>query len=292
MKILKLYLVLFLLTGMFWSCQKDEISSESIFKDSTKEKTEFDKWLLSNYTYPYNIEVKYKMEDIESDYTVQLVPAETDKCIAMAKLIKYLWLETFIECKDVDFMRSNVPRVIHLIGSGAYSSTGAVTLGTAEDGMKITLYAVNQVNPANPSIMDLRDRMRTCFHEFSHILHQKKNYTTDFWKITNNDYVYNDWSQSINTLQIAYQKGFVSQYARKEPDEDFVETLARYVVYGQDNWDSILNAAGPDGASKITQKLDIVRDYLNVSWGIDIDQLRWIFESRLGNINNLDLTHL
>lgn len=292
MKIFKTYLVLFLLTGIFWSCQEDKLNSESIFKDSTAPQSEFDKWLLSNYTYPYNIIFKYKMEDIESDYTVQLVPAQPDKCIAWAKLVKYLWLETYVEAKDVNFVRSNVPRVIHLIGSYAYSSTGIYTLGTAEGGMKITIFGVNSIDPDNPPVAELRNLMRTIFHEFSHILHQKKDYSTDFWKITNNDYLTGDWNQSMYTLQMAYDLGFVSQYSRKEPNEDFVEIIARYVVYGKENWESILKAASADGAAKINQKFDIVKDYLNTSWGVDIDELQRIFQTRIGNIDKLDLTHL
>ena len=292
MKSIKIYLVLFLLAGMFWSCQEDKISDESIFKDNTQIQTEFDKWLLENYTYPYNIVFKYKMEDIESPLTYHLVPADPDKCIAWAKLIKYLWLETYVEAKDVDFVRMYVPRVIHLIGSGAYNSTGTVVLGTAHDGMMITIYAVNEFDPANPSTNELRDQMRTMFHEFSHILHQKKGYSPDFWRITNNDYILGDWSNAANTLQIANQLGFVSRYARMDVNEDFVEIIARYIVYGPAEWEAVLKAAGTAGADKLIQKFDIVRDYLTVSWGIDIDELHRIFETRLSNIDKLDLTHL
>ena len=292
MKIFKIYLVVFLLAGMFWSCQEDEISSDSIFKDNTKVLTEFDQWLLENYTYPYNIVFKYKMEDIESSLSYHMVPAEADKCIAWAKLIKFLWLETFTECRDVDFLRANVPRVIHLIGSGAYNSNNTVILGTAHDGMMITLYLINGLDPNNPSVEDLKDRMRTIFHEFSHILCQKKNYSTDFWRITNNDYVLNEWGDAANTLQMANELGFVSRYARSEPDEDFVEIIARYVVYGQEAWDAVLTAAGTEGAAKINQKFEIVADYLNTSWEIDINELRRVFETRIGNIDKLDLTHL
>jgi len=290
MKQIKIFLILSLLIGIFWSCKEDKISDESIFKDNTKILTEFDKWLLVNYTYPYNINFKYKMEDIESSLSYHMVPAETDKSIAMAKLIKFVWLETYEECASLEFLRMNVPRVIHLIGSGAYNSNNTYLLGTAHDGMMITLYLVNSLNITNPSVSELRDRMRTIFHEFSHILHQKKNYSTDFWKITPNDYIIDDWGN--NPLATAYQLGFISQYARKDYNEDFVEIIARYVVYGKDNWESILKAAGPNGSEKLLQKFEIVRDYLSITWGIDIDELQRIFETRITNIDKLDLTHL
>jgi substrate import-associated zinc metallohydrolase lipoprotein len=182
--------------------------------------------------------------------------------------------------------------VIHLIGSGAYNSNNTVILGTASDGMMITLYRINDLDVKNPSAADLRDYMRTIFHEFSHILCQKKNYSVDFLKITNNDYVYQDWAEAANTLQTANQLGFVSRYARSEPDEDFVEIIARYTVYGKEAWDAVLRAAGTDGAAKLTQKFEIVADYLKISWGIEIDELRRIFETRIGNIDKLDLINL
>jgi substrate import-associated zinc metallohydrolase lipoprotein len=203
-----------------------------------------------------------------------------------------LWLETYVECKDINFLRQYTPRVIHLIGSGAYNSTNTVTLGTAHSAMMITIYSVNNLSPNNPSVESLREYMRTIFHEFSHILHQKKGYSPDFWRITNNDYVMDDWANAANTLQMANQLGFVSRYARKEPNEDFVEIIARYVVYGPAEWEAVLRAAGTAGADKLSQKMDIVRDYLTVSWGIDLDELHRIFENRIGNIDKLDLTHL
>jgi substrate import-associated zinc metallohydrolase lipoprotein len=281
-----------LLAGACWSCKEDALSDESIFQDSKKELSAFDQWILTNYTYPYNIVFKYKMEDIESDHTYQLVPAAPEKSIAFAKIIKYLWLDAYAEHKGVDFPRMHAPRVIHLIGSGAYNSNNTYLLGTAEEGMKITLFRINDFDPEHPSIPEIRDRMRTLYHEFSHILHQKKIYSEEFQKITNDDYVLNDWSSTANTLQIALEKGFISRYARMEPNEDFVEIIARYIVYGQENWDAQLKAAGEDGAAKITQKFEIVRSYLEISWGVDINELRRVFETRLANIDKLDLTHL
>lgn len=292
MKEVKLYLMIFLMAGTCWSCKEDAISDESIFKDSTTELSEFDEWILVNYTYPYNIVFKYKMEDIESDHSYQLVPADPDKSIAFAKLIKYLWLDAYAEHQGVDFPRMYAPRVIHLIGSGAYNSNNTYLLGTAEEGMKITLFRINDFDLLNPSVSEIKDRMRTLYHEFSHVLHQRKNYSEEFQKISNDDYVLNDWSESTNTELLAYQKGFISRYARKEPNEDFVEIIARYTVYGQANWDAVLNLAGEEGAAKLTQKLEIVQNYLTVSWGIDLNELRRIFETRLANIDKLDLTHL
>jgi substrate import-associated zinc metallohydrolase lipoprotein len=289
------YLFMFILAVISWSCTKDEIDRDnSIFKDpDPATQTAFDKWLLSNYTYPYNITFKYKMQDIESDKTYDLVPATVEKSIALAKLIKHLWIEVYDDVAGPDFTKTYIPRVIHLIGSGAYNTNNTVLLGTAEGGMKITLYRINDLDPETVTIDFLSDRyLKTMFHEFAHILHQTKNYSEEFAKITNSNYVSNDWSSNSNTLAIAYQLGFVSRYARKEANEDFVEILSIFVVRGQKNWDDILTQAGKDGAAKINQKFEIVQNYLKTSWNIDIYELRRTFESRGATMHLLDLTHL
>lgn len=293
MRSFKIYLLLFLLIGVFISCQKEELNSESIFKDTDSEQlTAFDYWLLSNYTYPYNISFKYKMQDIETSKSYELAPASPEKSLAMAKLIKYIWLETYDEVKGIHFLRQYAPKVFHLVGSNAYNSSGTIILGSAEDGMKITLYNVNGLDIDNPSLDVLKRYMKTIIHEFSHILHQNKEYTPDFASISKNDYVGSDWSASTETEAIAYSKGFISRYARSEPNEDFVELIAIFVVYGQENWDSILERAGTEGANIIDQKFEIVKEYLNVSWQIDIYELRRVFETRLNSIDQLDLKNL
>lgn len=135
---------------------------------------------------------------METSYSYQLSPASPGKSLALAKIIKHIWLETFDEVKGVDFLRQYAPKVIHLVGSNAYNSSGTITLGSAEDGMKITLYSVNELNIDNPSAAILQRYMKTIIHEFSHILHQNKNYSTDFQAISENNYVGDDWSVHRN----------------------------------------------------------------------------------------------
>ncbi len=283
----------FLLAILFYACKEDELSDESIFKNNISEQTDFDLWLLSNYVYPYNIMFKYKMEDIESNKNFNLVPATTDKCVAMAKLLKYLWMESYDEIQGINFTRAYTPKIIVLVGSGAYdSNNNTITLGTADAGMRITLYDINSLNPDNPDIIRLQDYMKTIYHEFSHILHQKKDYPIEFGEISHDDYIQDSWSASSETLEIANQKGFVSRYARHSTDEDFVELIAHFVILGQENWDNILAAAGTDGASKINRKFEIVKQYLIDSWGLDIYELRRVFENRLASVDSLDLKNL
>ena len=50
------------------SCSSDDLSSTSVFQDSTQEQNDFDRWIHDNYVMAYNIDLKYRMEDIETDY--------------------------------------------------------------------------------------------------------------------------------------------------------------------------------------------------------------------------------
>jgi substrate import-associated zinc metallohydrolase lipoprotein len=255
--------------------------------------TEFDKWLLTNYTYPYNIVLKYKMQDIESNVTYELVPATLEKAIAFSKLIKHLWIEVYDDVAGPDFTKTYIPRIIHLVGSGAYNTNNTVLLGTAEGGLKITLFRINDLNPETVTAGIMVDRyLKTMFHEFAHILHQTQNYSEEFAKISNADYVSDDWASNSNTLAIAYELGFVSRYARKEASEDFVEMLSIFVVGGQENWSNILRAAGEKGAVVINQKFEIIQNYLRTAWNIDIYELRRTFESRVASMHLLDLKNL
>ena len=91
-KYIILYSFLFFISiSTFTSCGEDDLD-ESTFGKIKVERNEFDSWLLDNYIKPYNIDLKYRFEDIESDMSYNLVPAELEKSKEMAKLIKHLWL--------------------------------------------------------------------------------------------------------------------------------------------------------------------------------------------------------
>mgnify|MGYP004619811169 FL=1 len=115
-----IYLALLIMTMGLVACSEDDkISSTTIFPTTPSERDAFDIWLQKNYTATYNIDVKYKMEDIESDMTYQLVPADSSKSAKIAILIKYLWFDAYNEAVGQNFVKANVPRIIHFIGSSA-----------------------------------------------------------------------------------------------------------------------------------------------------------------------------
>jgi substrate import-associated zinc metallohydrolase lipoprotein len=193
-------------------------------------------------------------------------------------------------------VKHNVPRVIHLIGSPAYNSNGTMVLGTAEGGLKVTLYMVNNLTDAMLSSYASMTQyyFHTMHHEFTHILNQKKPYDTSYNKITESGYVSGNWYQIADSE--AHGKGFVTPYAMSEGLEDFAEMLSTYITYTPEQWQAILDDAqengGDEAVSALNQKLKIVKNYMKDSWNVDIDVLRAAILRRGSELSSLDLEHL
>lgn len=272
------------------ACDRDEMSDGTIFDTSVPYRNEVDQWLYNNFTLPYNIDVKYKWEDLESAMTYDLSPASADNAYKLAKIIHFVWLEAYVEVAGKDFIRTYVPKQILMVGSPAYNADSqTTTLGTAEGGLKVNLYDVNSISRFMDQPQVLNDRyFHTMHHEFSHILHQTKNYDTTFKTITESDYVGSQWETYTAKPEEANRKGFVTAYAMDQPDEDFAEVISTYVTNDQAYWDSLLVVAGPTGAPLIRQKFDIVEKYMLTYWNIDLTELRRTVLRRSAQVGQLE----
>ena len=272
------------------SCQEKPLDPDSQILDSKVEQNEFDKWLVTNYVDTYNIMFKYRMEKNESDFNYWLVPATYENSIKMAKLMKFLCLEPYdVITGSREFIKSYYPKMIHLVGSGAYRNNGTFVLGTAEGGLKITMYFVNEMR-LDPAYLN-EYYFKTMHHEFAHILNQTKPYSTDFNTISGSEYVTDTWSDAWASDAEAQKNGFISQYASSEAGEDFVELLSIYVTNTEAYWNNIIKNAGA-GADIINAKFEIVYNYMLNSWNIDLNELRDEILTRQGQIETLDLETL
>lgn len=278
------------------SCSEDSLDDQSVFSTEAPQRNEFDIWLLNNYVYPYNIDFKYRMEDKESDHDYNLTPADYDKSVAMAKLVKFLWIDAYTEVMgDRTFICTLGPKMIHLVGSPAYKNNGDMILGTAEGGLKITLYNVNNINVLN--VADLNYYyFKTIHHEFAHILHQTRPYPTAFKEISGSEYVKDSWSSAWGSGSAAdaaaLKAGFITPYASSAVDEDFVELIATYVTSTEATWAARLKTAGTTGAPIINSKFEIVYNYMLDTWNIDLDVLRDTVLDHQERIGELDLNEL
>jgi substrate import-associated zinc metallohydrolase lipoprotein len=247
----------------------------------------FDDYLSKLYTEPYNIRFMYKMEDTESDMDYQLVPAIYENSVKMANLVKYLCLDAYEDVAPDGFLEKYFPKMIMLVGSPAYRNNGTMVLGTAEGGLKITLYNINNLDVTNANAL-YDYYFRTIFHEFSHILHQTSDFTPDFDKISATDYVGGSWNDAWEP-GASLEAGFISDYSSKEPDEDFVELIAHYITYSEEDWAETMEAAGASGSAAIGEKIAIIKSYLAQVWEIDMDDLRASIQTRASELGEQDL---
>lgn len=286
MKKLFYYLITLIISINIISCSEDSLGKSIFGNDIDTEKNEFDTWLEDSIRSQYNIMMNYRWEDVESDMKYNLIPAEYDKSFKLAQYVKYLWLGSYDELTgNRDFLSLYVPKVIQFVGSPAVNKDDqTIVLGTAEGGMKITLYNVNDIDLANPSIEKLNQYyFNTMHHEFAHILHQTKNYPMNYNEISAGKYSSSGW-QNRSEKQ-AWELGFITPYSSKEPQEDFVEMISNYVTNPK-KW-AEMKAYNKTDTISINKKFTIVDEWLKTSWDIDIDELRDIVTRRSANINNI-----
>ena len=300
--------LLFAATVAFTGCNEDDLSPTSVINinnpqdnEDSEESKSFDAWLDKNYTQEYNIRFQYRYNDKETDLTYNVIPASFAESKALARLIQHIWLEVYAEAVGKEFIKTYSPRVIQLIGSSGSTATASIVMGTAEKGLKIMLYGVNNLDIDNPRInvdnpyeekeakpIDLNYWFfHTMHHEFCHILTQTKNYSPDFQTISSGRYHSTDW---INVKDPdAAKEGFVTGYASGEYNEDFAEVYANYVTLSPAGWQKIITQAGPEGAAIINEKLAMVKEYFQNSWGVNLDDLRAIILRRSAEAPSLEL---
>ncbi len=308
MKKILIYAMFLMSALLAVSCSDEPLDTNSYIKDSVNEWTDFDQWLEENYRAPYNIAFLYRYEDIQTDMTYNLVPADELYCRILAKMLRYLWIDVYSECGGYDFMRKNSPRMLQIVGSGGWNTNNTINIGFAEGGQKITLNVANWMESSNWVKINYNDTeghdwkqgytveilnksaingyyLHFAHHEYAHILHQTIDYPSEFKTISQGDYVA-QWN-SITDAD-ALRKGFISSYASGSASEDFVEVFSIYITCSDDEWQSKLNTAGETGTAIINKKLDIIKNYMKASWGIDVDKMRKMMESRYADIDKLD----
>ena len=307
---------LLLLALGFTACSEDDLEKESVIVVDSYEQNEFDKWLEANYVKPYNIDFKYRYEEIESDYNYYTVPADLTSSIKMAHILKHLCIDTYNEVADdgVVFTRSYFPKEFFLIGVWEYRNNGTFILGTAEAGKKVLLAGINFLDQVlngsydvSRSVADNLNHyyVKTIHHEFTHILNQTKDYPADFKLVTGSGYVADSWSdEPYNDPQVYLKRGFISDYAQHSDTEDFAEMMSIYITNTKEWWDAQMEIADDTyaedpkqvktGREMIEAKLDIVRNYMQEMWGIDLDKARDVIQRRQAEIiaGKVDLTDL
>ena len=283
------------LTGGAFSlaaCSDDSPKGSSIFDTSMVKRNSFEKWLVQNYTNPYNIRYSYRLRDIDTETSYNLSPADSAKATKLAIIFKYLWLDAYAEVAGADFVKANAPRTIVAIGSPAINTQGLQTAATAEGGYTVRMYRVNELDQTTLESQELLTEyyFHTIHHEFTHILNQKKPYPVAYDQISKADYLGSEWIRKKDPE--ALRAGFISPYSMENAGEDIAELQSYYITTTPQKWEEKLTKAGKPGRAIIEHKLEILRNYLKTSWNIDLDQLRDAVLRRSHQVTTLDLNHL
>lgn len=287
---MKLYSILLLSSLLLFSCSEDALETDSVFVDKTVDKNDLDNYIENTFTKDYNIAIVYKFVEAESDLNYNLSPSHYESSVRMTKLLYYLGIEPYDKITGSKaFINAYFPKLLNYIGSPAYRNNGTFVLGTAEGGTKITLYALNSLDETSATDSEFLNRFyfHTMHHEFAHILHQTRDYPSSFNQIAGSGYVADAWSD-IYSDATAVAEGFISAYASKEANEDFVETYSFYITLTPNQWEQRINAGGAAGREKIEAKLEIVRTYFMNVWNIDLDELRDDIVARQASLPDFD----
>lgn len=271
------------------SCTKDEVSSESIFKEENHRYTEFDSWLQRNYVEPYNVRFEYRMPDRETSFNYWVSPPNIKESIMIAKLIKFTTLEAMVEMMSSGdatedpalFVKSYFPKVLFLVGSFEISSSGSTALASAENGLQINILGVNFFEYHK----DAERIAGTMLHEFTHILDGIHGSPAEFKDITLSDYVGDRYTSLTDD---PYQKGFVSNYARSHYSEDVAETGGRLISLTEAEREAMIAKAGPVGGPLMRKKFDMLKKWLKDSYGVDSERWCEIYHRRIAQLDSLD----
>jgi len=255
------------------SCSKDENLDVDLTKYNydTFEKLPIDDYINTNLTVPYNIEVVYRFDRSQTDINKNISPPKIEQVQPAVDMVINGFLKVFEKVAGPTFIKTYTPKQFVLFGSHAYNSNGSVTLGTADGGRRVVLYDINNVNPNSPT--DIKRRLRTIHHEFTHIVNQIVAIPPSFREVTTDNVA--DWTAAANTDAEALRLGFISQYSRSNFGEDFAETVAHLLIEGQAYYNQRIAASSEDGAKKLRAKQTIVEDYYKQFFNIDFKELQY-----------------
>jgi substrate import-associated zinc metallohydrolase lipoprotein len=285
----------FLLATLFMvaACRKEEklppLENIPGFGGDQWVKTAIDNWIYDTLTLPYNISVKYKWDqgELPGDFNKTLVPPKEEQVIPLLSAINRAWIQPYITEAGLPFFRDLAPKFFVLVGSGAYQS-GAIKLGEAEGGRKVTLFTVNEFRVRGmpgyvlPDTTNVLRTFKTIQHEFAHILDQNVQVPISFSASSASSYT-SDWLNV--TASEARNEGFITPYANSSKGEDFAEMVSIMLVYGKPYFDSYVNSitytgTTPNGTTAVQAKARLkekeaaVVAYYKQAWNIDFYNLQ------------------
>lgn len=254
------------------SCKKEgtlNANLDAIDQNIITNKNATDLWLDQNFLNPYNIETKYRFDRFELPSGKNITPPLIGQVIPAMETVRDVWIRPYESAGGSDFIKRISPKQFVLAGSAEYNSNGTITLGTAEGGRKIVLYVINSFDKTN--LGSVKQMIQVIQHEYTHILNQTVDFSPEYQTVSRGGYEAN-WTQ--RPLTEAYSLGFITQYARVSPGEDFAEQSSNMLMMGGVQYNGIVASVPADAQIKLKKKEQFVVDYFKTAFNIDFYKLQ------------------
>ncbi len=298
--IMRISVALLFLT-LLTQCTEEQENVPYVRPQTAEESTHVnDVYLKEHMLKPYGTAVRWRWDNRFIADTEEATPIKAEYVIPVTKLLEYLWVGVYESqgASGKKIIEQLFPPEIQYIGSFIYLK-GAVKLGYAEGGARITLLNLNNY--------DLTDKdwltspkggiLNTIHHEFAHLFHQNYGYPEGFVGMT--DYTGNGW-KSLNPKQgepfsESLKMGCVSDYATNGESDDFAELVAHFLIMPKDEFESkylTLEDCSQstdatqcqktnEGREKIKLKLNLVIKYYKNKFNLDLVSMRDEMQKRI-----------
>lgn len=265
------------------ACSGEPPLKESQLDLSNPVKTDLDRYIDLNYLDPYNINVQYRWDQNKVDNNRFLFPPLQSKVQPALEIVQKIWLETYKTVGGPNFVKLIAPREVLLVGGINLNTTGTITLGLAEGGLRITLFETDNVNKKDRA--NVKRFLATIQHEYIHILNQTKPFDEKtLAKITPTGYTSNWYATSVAD---AREEGFITDYARSNINEDFAEMSAILLINSKAEYAAILaGITNQTAVANIKLKEAVVVKYFKDSFNIDFYKLRDEAEKNTNDVIN------
>ncbi|SHF75339.1 substrate import-associated zinc metallohydrolase lipoprotein [Flavobacterium segetis] len=265
------------------ACAGEEPLKESQLDVSIPAKTDLDRYIDNTYLNTYNISVQYKWDQNKVDFNRYLFPPLQAKVQPALEIVQKIWLETYKKVAGPDFVKLIAPRELLLVGGINLNTTGTITLGLAEGGLRITLFETDNVNKRDRA--NVKRFLATIQHEYIHILNQTKPFDEKtLANITPTGYTSNWYATPTSE---AREEGFITDYARSNINEDFAEMAAQMLINSKAEYAAILAGISDETAvANIKLKEAVVVKYFKDNFNIDFYKLRDEAEKNTNEVIN------
>lgn len=260
------------------SCSNDKVEERLLFHEENN-KTELDKWIETEFTKPYNINVSFKEKYYQEPYLFDNQSPQLDKIKPVMEMIKKVWIMSFVKIVGENKFNLYTPKEIRLFGRANINNINRGEIGTSLGESIIPIYNIDKFDPANSE--SIYETMRMVTFVFAKKLLYHKPMNLDKWSSINNVSYFN-WSMDTNTVgegpykfrSNAYclKRGFITNGAMSNAIDDFAETFSVIVCSSNNELNEILEIAKNTGGEIykkiLIDKIRLVDEYLLTNYNI------------------------